>query len=32
MTVKRGRVAVRDFVKDKTVLVKAGKTYVARRG
>jgi hypothetical protein len=30
--VKRGRVAVRDFVKDKTVLVKAGKTYVARRG
>jgi CSLREA domain-containing protein len=30
--VKRGRVAVRDFVKGKTVLVKAGKTYVARRG
>ncbi len=28
--VKRGRVAVRDFVKRKTVLVKAGKKYVAR--
>jgi ferric-dicitrate binding protein FerR (iron transport regulator) len=30
-TVKRGKVAVRDFVKRKTVLVKAGKKYVARR-
>ena len=28
--VKRGKVAVRDFVKRKTVLVKAGKKYVAR--
>ena len=30
-TVKRGKVAVRDFVKKKTVIVKAGKKYVARR-
>ena len=29
--VVRGKVAVRDFVKRKTVLVKAGKKYVARR-
>jgi hypothetical protein len=29
--VKRGKVAVRDFVKRKTVLVKAGHKYVARR-
>jgi CSLREA domain-containing protein len=28
--VKRGRVAVRDFVKKKTVLVRAGKKYIAR--
>jgi hypothetical protein len=28
--VKRGKVAVRDFVKRKTVLVKAGKKYLAR--
>ncbi|HEX5617053.1 MAG TPA: choice-of-anchor Q domain-containing protein [Solirubrobacteraceae bacterium] len=28
--VKRGKVRVRDFVKKKTVLVKAGKKYVAR--
>jgi hypothetical protein len=29
--VARGRVSVRDFVKKKTVIVKAGKKYVARR-
>jgi hypothetical protein len=29
--VARGKVAVRDFVKRKTVLVKAGRKYVARR-
>jgi hypothetical protein len=29
--VKRGKVAVRDFVKRKTVYVKAGHKYVARR-
>jgi hypothetical protein len=29
--VARGRVAVRDFAKKKTVIVKAGKKYVARR-
>jgi hypothetical protein len=29
--VKRGRVEVRDFVKKKTVLVKAGKRYTARK-
>jgi hypothetical protein len=29
--VKRGKVAVRDFVKHKTVLVKAGKRYIARK-
>jgi hypothetical protein len=29
--VKRGRVAVRDFVKHKTVIVKAGKRYTARK-
>jgi hypothetical protein len=29
--VVRGRVKVRDFVKDKTVLVRAGKKYVARK-
>ena len=28
--VVRGRVSVRDFVKKKTVIVKAGKKYVAR--
>jgi hypothetical protein len=27
----RGRVRVRDFVKDKTVLVRAGKRYVAKK-
>jgi hypothetical protein len=30
--VKRGTVAVRDFAKKKTVVVKKGKTYVARPG
>ena len=29
--VARGRVSVRDFAKNKTVIVKAGKKYVARR-
>jgi ferric-dicitrate binding protein FerR (iron transport regulator) len=29
--VARGRVSVRDFAKKKTVIVKAGKKYVARR-
>jgi CSLREA domain-containing protein len=29
--VVRGRVRVRDFVKDKTVIVRAGKRYVARK-
>ena len=29
--VRKGRVAVRDFVKRKTVIVRAGKTYVAKR-
>ena len=29
-TVKRGRVAVRDFRRKKTVIVKAGKSYLAR--
>jgi hypothetical protein len=29
--VKRGKVAVRDFAKKKTVIVKAGKSYVAHR-
>ena len=29
--VVRGRVSVRDFVKKKTVIVRAGKKYVARR-
>ena len=29
---ERGTVSVRDFVKGKTVVVKAGKKYVARRG
>ena len=29
-TVKRGRVAVRDFRRKKTVLVRAGKSYLAR--
>ena len=29
--VKRGRVEVRDFVKKKTVFVKAGKRYIARK-
>jgi hypothetical protein len=29
--VRRGKVKVRDFVKDKTVTVKAGKKYVARK-
>ena len=29
--VKQGRVAVRDFVKRKTVIVRAGKKYVAKR-
>jgi hypothetical protein len=28
--VVRGRVSVRDFVKKKTVIVRAGKKYVAR--
>ena len=28
--VTRGRVSVRDFVKKKTVIVRAGKKYVAR--
>ena len=28
--VARGKVAVRDFVKKKTVIVKAGKKYIAR--
>ena len=28
--VARGRVSVRDFVKKKTVIVRAGKKYVAR--
>jgi hypothetical protein len=28
--VSRGRVAVRDFRRKKTVLVKAGKSYLAR--
>ena len=30
MRVKRGTVAVRDFAKKKTVVVKKGKSYVAR--
>ena len=30
--VVRGRVSVRDFAKKKTVIVRAGKTYVARAG
>ena len=30
--VKKGTVAVNDFVKHKTVLVKAGRSYPARRG
>ena len=29
-TVKRGRVAVRDFRRRKTVIVRAGKSYLAR--
>ena len=29
--VKRGSVTVRDFVKKKTVIVKAGKQYVAKQ-
>ena len=29
--VKRGTVAVRDFVKKKTVVVRAGKQYFARK-
>ena len=29
--VARGRVSVRDFIKEKTVIVRAGKKYVARR-
>ena len=29
--VARGRVTVRDFVKHKTVIVRAGKRYIARR-
>ena len=29
-TVKRGRVAVRDFRRKRTVLVRAGKSYLAR--
>ena len=31
VAVQRGRVEVRDFVKRKTVIVRAGKTYLARR-
>ena len=31
VAVKRGSVTVRDFVKKKTVVVKAGKQYVAKR-
>ena len=31
-TVKRGKVAVRDFRKKRTILVKAGKSYLARVG
>ena len=31
-TVKRGRVAVRDFRRKKTILVRAGKRYLARSG
>jgi hypothetical protein len=30
VTVKRGRVAVRDFVRHRTVLVRAGNSYFAR--
>ena len=30
--VVRGRVSVRDFVKKKTVIVRAGKKYIARAG
>jgi hypothetical protein len=29
-TVKRGKVAVRDFRRKKTVIVKAGKSYLAK--
>jgi ferric-dicitrate binding protein FerR (iron transport regulator) len=31
VTVRRGRVSVRDLVRHRTVLVKAGHTYLARR-
>ena len=31
VTVQRGRVSVRDLVRHKTVLVKTGHTYLARR-
>jgi hypothetical protein len=31
ITVRRGRVSVRDFAKRKTVVVRAGRTYLARR-
>jgi hypothetical protein len=31
VTVRRGRVSVRDFAKRKTVVVRAGRTYLARR-